>query len=226
MPRYLAIETSSPRLSLAAGDDRNILATYESALQWRHAETLFEGMQTVLKKALWRVQTLTGVAVCTGPGSFTGIRIGLAAARALGQTLKIPVVGISSLEVMAMKEQQTVQTCLPAGRAGQRAAWVNPSINALRGDVFTALFEMTKTGTLKRRAPEQRIEKGRWEKQLSRRVPRGANVKILSDEQGHYPEAGVLLALARPRLALAKADSYKAVLPFYLRDAAAVERKT
>ena len=99
--RYLAIETSSPRLSLAAADEHRVVATYESALKWRHAESLFDGMQDVLRRARWKVQDLTGVAVCIGPGSFTGIRIGLAAARALGQTLKIPVIGLSSLEIMA-----------------------------------------------------------------------------------------------------------------------------
>src|SRR5437016_4037088 len=98
--RLLAIETSSPRLSLAVGTENKVLKDYQGPLQWRHAESLFAAMKKLLAAVRWPVQTLTGVVVSTGPGSFTGIRIGLAAARALGQGLKIPVAGVSSLETL------------------------------------------------------------------------------------------------------------------------------
>jgi len=83
--RLLALETSSPRLSLAAGTFEKVLATYEGPMQWRHAESLFEGLEKLLGDLNWPVRSLGGVAVSVGPGSFTGIRIGLAAARTLGQ---------------------------------------------------------------------------------------------------------------------------------------------
>lgn len=208
--RYLAIETSSPRLSLAVGDETAIRASFESALQWRHAESLFDGMQKVLRQARWRVQHLTGVAVCVGPGSFTGIRIGLAAARALGQTLRIPVVGISSLEIMANAEP---------------TPYISTTIDALRGDVFAALFEQTQTGTVKRKIGEHRVAKVLWEKKLQP-FSRKKGLTKISDEKKQYPDAKTLLVLARPLLRKAKPDSYKKVLPFYLRDAAAVERRS
>ena len=115
--RYLAIETSSPRLSLALGDGQRVLAAYTGRHDWRHAESLFKGIETLLKRKRWPIQTLSGVAVSVGPGSFTGIRIGLAAARALGQGLGIPVVGVSSLEILA------------AG-AKTKARWLVPQIDA------------------------------------------------------------------------------------------------
>lgn len=101
MTRYLAIETSSPRLSLAIGDEFKIMDAHQGPEDWRHAESLFEGTQKLLSRAGWSIQSLTGVAVSVGPGSFTGIRIGLAVARALGQSLAIPVVGVSALEILA-----------------------------------------------------------------------------------------------------------------------------
>src|SRR5262245_4612994 len=125
MNRYLAIETSSPRLSLALGDDHKVLRTYTGAHDWRHAESLFDGIAQLLRRQKWTLQSLTGAAVSVGPGSFTGIRIGLACARALGQGLHVPVVGVSSLEVMA------------AG-AKSRAEWLVPQIDALRGQIFSA----------------------------------------------------------------------------------------
>src|SRR5262245_664005 len=99
--RYLAIETSSPRLSLAVGNEESVLAAYQGRHDWRHAENIFRTTEKILTRVGWPIKTLTGVAVSVGPGSFTGIRIGLAAARALGQALRIPVTGTSSLEIMA-----------------------------------------------------------------------------------------------------------------------------
>ncbi len=104
------------------------LASHTGSENWRHAESLFEGIEKLLNRAKWPIQSLSGIAVSVGPGSFTGIRIGLAAARALGQSLHIPVVGVSAFEIMA------------AG-ATTKADVLSPQIDALRGQIFTALFE-------------------------------------------------------------------------------------
>ncbi len=207
--RYLAIETSSPRLSLALGDDRQILARYNGTLDWRHADTLFDGMETLLKKKKWPIQSLTGVAVSVGPGSFTGIRIGLAAARALGQGLKIPVVGVSSLETMA------------AG-AATKARWLVSQIDALRGQVFTALYERQAAG-VRRIFVEGMEDPAVWIKKVKAHI--GREPFWISPLQGCYPDASVLLERARPLFATRGPESYKSVLPLYIRQAAAVERK-
>ena len=86
-----------------------MIAAYTGKEEWRHAESLFGGMETLLRRRRWTVQSLSGVAVSVGPGSFTGIRIGLAAARALGQGLRIPVAGVSSLAVMAAGAQTSAR---------------------------------------------------------------------------------------------------------------------
>src|SRR3981081_2321621 len=101
-------------------------------------------MKKLLPQVRWPVQSLTGVLVSTGPGSFTGIRIGLAAARALGQSLKIPVVGVSSLETIA-------HGCVRPG------VKICPVIDALRGDVFTALYCMDRPGQIKVLSKEHRL---------------------------------------------------------------------
>jgi tRNA threonylcarbamoyladenosine biosynthesis protein TsaB len=209
--RYLAIETSSPRLSLAIGDGTNVLASYTGAHDWRHAESLFEGIATLLKRARWPVQSLTGVAVSIGPGSFTGIRIGLAVARALGQSLRIPVAGVSALEVLA------------AG-ARTRAQWLIPQIDALRGHVFTAIYARNGSRSLHPIAFEAMVPLEGWIKKVRRRA--GRKSLWISPLQGCYPDARVLLDLACPKLAKAGPQSYQSVLPLYIRRAAAQERKT
>ena len=208
--RYLAIETSSARLSLAIGTESAILALHTGAHEWRHAESLFDAMEKLLRRARWSVQSLTGVAVSVGPGSFTGIRIGLAAARAFGQSLRIPVVGVSSLEIMA------------AG-ARTKAQWLSPQIDALRGQIFTGLYERTAAGAPRRVLPETMVFPLEWKRVLAKRSKR--EPVWISPLQGCYPEAGVLLEIARPRLLRARPDSYRSVLPLYIRKAAAQERK-
>lgn len=210
LDRYLAIETSSPRLSLAIGDGNRIVAAYAGPHDWRHAESLFEGIEKLLRQARWRIQTLTGVAVSIGPGSFTGIRIGLAAARVLGQVLKIPVAGVSSLETLS------------AG-AKTRHRWLAPQIDALRGQVFSALFERTAKGSLRRVLADGMAPADVWMKKIKQRVRR--QPVWISPLKGCYPEAGVLLTLAIPKLALKGPESYKSVLPLYIRQAAALERR-
>ena len=221
----LAIETSSPRLSLALGDETRVVAAYHGAHDWRHAESLFEGIETVLRRARWSIQSLTGAAVSIGPGSFTGIRIGLAAARALGQSLGIPVVGVSALEIMA------------AG-AATSARWLAPEIDALRGQVFSALYERRGPGQVRRIFAETMSDPAAWRTKVRRRIGRESSATQpggrapdlkrslwISPLKGCYPEAKVLLAVARPRLAGKGPESYKAVLPLYIRQAAAVERR-
>lgn len=207
--RYLAIETSSPRLSLALGDESTILKVYQGPHEWRHAESLFDGVQQLLKKARWTVQSLTGVAVSIGPGSFTGIRIGLACARAMGQSLKIPVVGVSSLEVMA------------AG-ARTKAVWRAPRIDALRGMIFTALYQDSAKG-IRRVIAEKMVDPKAWEKEMRRKT--GREPVWVPALGSVTPDAGVLLALARPRLARAGPMSYEDALPLYIRRSSAEERR-
>jgi tRNA threonylcarbamoyladenosine biosynthesis protein TsaB len=227
--RYLAIETSSPQLSLAAGDDERILAQYQGPLAWRHADTLFEGLQKLLGKLHWKPQSLTGVAVSVGPGSFTGIRIGLSAARALGQALHIPVVGVPSLQTMALG-------------TGPQVRWVSPLIDALQGKVFTGLYERKELGALRVIQAETHVPIEVWVERLkakklkdlwitgdAARVYAAALQKLsgwkIAPPETFYPRASVLLERARPPLRQAKAGSYKNVFPLYLRPPAMLERR-
>ncbi len=189
-------------MSLAIGDGSKTLGTYTGQHDWRHAESLFEGMDKLLGRARWPVQSLSGVAVSVGPGSFTGIRIGLAVARSLGQALRIPVIGVSSLEAMA------------AG-AKTKAQWLAPRIDALREQVFTALYERTSSGRLRCRIKESLVSSKHSFRQKS---------LWISPVAGCYPEASVLLDLARPRFDKVGPESYRSVLPLYIRKAAAQER--
>lgn len=81
-----------------------------------HAERLFPMIDEVLAEAGAGFDDLTRVAVCTGPGSFTGLRVGVAAARGLALGCGIPAVGVTRFE--AVHREGSVQVCLP-GRGGE-----------------------------------------------------------------------------------------------------------
>lgn len=101
-PVTLAIDTAAPRLQLAllradGGVDTEILDIAKG-----HAEILFDRLETLLSRNGLAYPDIARVAVTTGPGSFTGLRIGLSAARGLGVARKIPVLGIPSLLAISL----------------------------------------------------------------------------------------------------------------------------
>ncbi len=104
--RYIAWDTSSLTGILSAFEvERGALkpvATWSLSLETsKHSERLLWSLDTVLQSAGWGVEQLSGIAVGIGPGSFTGLRIGITTAKMLARTLGIPVIPVSSLAVLA-----------------------------------------------------------------------------------------------------------------------------
>ncbi len=135
----LAIDTSTSWISLALYDGTYVW--YEETWQSQHHHTveLAPAIDQIFKRTGTASQDLTGVAVATGPGSFTSLRIGLAAAKGFALALKIPVMGVPSLDVIARAQPQEADipllAVLQAGRTrlayaiyqAQDGAWVRES---------------------------------------------------------------------------------------------------
>ncbi|NJM34881.1 MAG: tRNA (adenosine(37)-N6)-threonylcarbamoyltransferase complex dimerization subunit type 1 TsaB [Rhodomicrobium sp.] len=98
-----------------------------------HAETLFPMIETVMAEARCSFSDLSRIAVTRGPGSFTGVRAGLAAARGLAITAGLPIIGLTSLEVMA-------RACLRLLPPEVRADGFAVMHDARRGDLYVQLF--------------------------------------------------------------------------------------
>jgi tRNA threonylcarbamoyl adenosine modification protein YeaZ len=105
MSVLLAIDTAAPRLALAVLRDGDRVDTLVEDMATGQAERLFPALEELLSRAGVTYKDLTRIAVTTGPGSFTGLRIGLSAARGLGLALSIPVVGIPSLLALSLVAQ-------------------------------------------------------------------------------------------------------------------------
>ena len=101
-PKILAIDSSSLTGSVALSEGEVLVA--ESLLNVRstHSETLLRQVDLLLAEAGWTASQLDLLVAVTGPGSFTGLRIGVATLKGLAQALCKPVVGISSLQMLAM----------------------------------------------------------------------------------------------------------------------------
>ncbi|MEZ0226096.1 MAG: tRNA (adenosine(37)-N6)-threonylcarbamoyltransferase complex dimerization subunit type 1 TsaB [Alphaproteobacteria bacterium] len=97
--KCLAVNTANMILSLALTDGERVLQTFESAETRDQGNLLLRHIKEALAKENLKFGDLNLFAVVTGPGSFTGIRIGLATMRALSMAAKVPVVGISSFEM-------------------------------------------------------------------------------------------------------------------------------
>ncbi len=130
--RILAIDTSCGAASVAVVESGRLepLAVISRAMERGHAEALAPMVEEAARNLKDGLASLDRIAVTTGPGSFTGIRVGVALARAMGLALGVPVVGVSTLMAFAAQ-------LLSAPRQGV----ITAAIDARHGSVYFQLFE-------------------------------------------------------------------------------------
>lgn len=97
----LAFDTATPAVTVALHDGDAVVAEISTVDARRHGELLVPGIREVLGGAGARPGDLTAIAVGVGPGPYTGLRVGLATAQALSETLRIPAYGVFTLDVVA-----------------------------------------------------------------------------------------------------------------------------
>ena len=112
----LAIDTANDSISVALLKNKDILSHDYQEMERGQGEALILMVQSVLKKASFNIQNLNRVAVSVGPGSFTGVRIGLSAARGIGLALNIPVYGVTSFEATVYQSVGSVLAVLDTKR--------------------------------------------------------------------------------------------------------------
>ena len=108
--KILGIDTSSSSLSVAVMDDNLLKGEFTLNHKLTHSEQMMPLLDSLLSHLELKMSDIDLIGVSVGPGSFTGIRIGVAAANAMAMALDIPVVGISSLEAMAYTAGETAYT--------------------------------------------------------------------------------------------------------------------
>ena len=139
----LAFETSAKAASVAIHDGQKLLAESYQNTGLTHSQTLMVMAEDALKQCGKCAQDVTAVAVAEGPGSFTGVRIGVAAAKGFAWGRELPCYGISTLEAMAEN-------------LGVYQGYVCPVMDARRAQVYNALFYVNR-GEITRVTPDRAI---------------------------------------------------------------------
>jgi tRNA threonylcarbamoyladenosine biosynthesis protein TsaB len=124
----LGLESATAEVGCAVGGHEGVLASCASARGKRHAENLTPAIEFVCRQARVQLAEISCVAVDNGPGLFTGLRVGVASGKAIAQALRVPMIAVSSLDLLAF----------PLRFTGRRIAAV---IDARRGEVFWAFYQ-------------------------------------------------------------------------------------
>ena len=137
----LAIETSTKRLCVGAMSDKGKIVEYNLDSKIRHTELLLPTIKRALKRLKLSLSEVDYFAVGLGPGSFTGLRIGLATIKGFAKAKGAPIIGLATLDILA-------SNALPS-----RSKIIAPLIDAKRNLLFTALYEVGVNDKLRRRSP-------------------------------------------------------------------------
>lgn len=129
--RTLAIDTATDCLSLAVGEDGAAVAEAVLDAGRSHLELLLPEALRLLESNRLELNELDAIAVGTGPGTFSGLRVGVATARALAQSLEIPIAGAGTLKALALE-------LAADSRSADRD--ILPLIDAKRGQIFTRIY--------------------------------------------------------------------------------------
>lgn len=129
----LGIDTATASVGCALGGHEGVIASFSLVADRRHAETLAPAIEFVCRTAGISPSELGVVAVDVGPGLFTGLRVGVVTAKAMATALRVPVVGISSLDLLAHPVRWTPRL-------------IASVVDARRGEVFYALYRQVPGG--------------------------------------------------------------------------------
>ena len=205
----LAFDTSSAAVTVAVADPSTgaVLASSSVLDALRHGELLAPAVRTALATAGVRPAGLTRIAVGVGPGPFTGLRVGLVTARTMADLLAIEVVGVCSLDVLALQ-------CEVAGP-------VAVATDARRKEIYWAVYDAPGAGGARRRIEGPSVDKPAAVAHLLRGLPvAGRGASLYGDVLGgatvaegiEYPSAAVLASGV-----LSGAFELLAPEPLYLR---------
>lgn len=213
----LGIETATESVGVAVGGHEGVIASFEVARGRRHAETLAPAVEFVCRQADVDLRDLAVIAVDVGPGLFTGMRVGIATAKALAMALRLPMIGISSLDLLAFPVRHTDRIVVPV-------------IDARKGEVFWAMYRQVPGGV--QRVTEPTV--GPVEDLVADLMARSQETLCVGDGAERYreqivdgyrceitgprfPSAGPLVELAHARALREEWVAPNEVTPVYLR---------
>lgn len=218
----LGIETSTAQGSVAIGSEQGMVAGALVSRGATHAEFVLPAIRFCLDKAGVGFRNIGGVTVSLGPGLYTGMRIGVATAKALAQALSVPIVGMASLDVLAYDVRYSPKTICAV-------------LDARRSEVFYALYRSSPGGI--QRMSQYHVDKpehlavtldSRPEEVLIvgdgalvyRDIFEDLSAVELGTMSSAFPDARHVVELGLPRLFREDFDALDSLVPLYLRKSA------
>jgi len=220
--RILALDTATPCTVAAILNDRQVVGEFAEASR-NHSVTLLPAIDKLLVDLGTDRNHIEAIAIGRGPGSFTGLRVGLAIAKTMAFSMKVPLVGVSSLQALA---------CNGESSGVDR---ICPMLDALKNEIYCSEYILSEQKLTEVQAEDAR-DPGRWAESLARRSGRcmllgtGAQRyrKVLSevlgdlavfpgDESLHQIRAGSVGGLGLTRLKAGETDDPYELEPSYCR---------
>ncbi len=215
----LGISTSTARVGCAIGGHEGILGAVHSSRGKRHAETLTPAIEFLCRQTRVDLGDIGAIAVDLGPGLFTGLRVGVAAGKALAHARRLPMIGVASLDLLAFALRHSNRRIVGA-------------IDAGRGEIFHASYRQSPGGV--QRLTEPRVgtaddlasELVAFNEELLvvgdgalryRSAFEGINRLELGDSGVAHPSAGSLVQLAHARALREEFVAPEELTPMYLR---------
>ena len=215
----LGIATATPRVGCAVGGVEGVLAEFGSTHGPRHVEALVPAIEFTCRQAGIALREISVVAVDIGPGLFTGLRVGIAAAKAMATALRVPMIGMSSLDLLAYPLRFAPRVVVPV-------------VDARRGEVFWAPYRHVPGGIQRMAEPasstpaalaaelealgEEVLLAGDGALRHAGELASSAAVEVAGVGHAH-PTAGALVELAHPRAVREEFVTPAEIRPLYLR---------
>ncbi len=217
----LGIEAATPVASVGIVGENGILAEKTVNNKRTHSVNLLPMVKEAVGNARLRREDIEGIAVSSGPGSFTGLRIGMAIAKTLSQAWNIPIVGVSTLDSLAQSL---------AGHGN----FICPLLNARKNELYTAIYKSEGFNLRLLEGPVAADIK----KLVEMTIPLDGHITFLGEALALYhrelregigdkmtvspmatwfPRGAVLADLGRQRLLSGEDTGYHSLLPHYIR---------
>ena len=221
MALILNIETATKNCSVALSKDGKTLAIRELSEQnFSHAEKLHVFIEELLLETNVALKDLKAIAASQGPGSYTGLRIGVSAAKGLCYALSIPLIAVDTLEILARKINISNGTILPM-------------IDARRLEVYSAFFDSNYTKIRETKAEIIDENSFQEETEILHLIGDGAMKfkEILTDEKFKYypeiqfPSAAEMSLISFQKFQNKQFEDVAYFEPFYLKDFVLITKK-
>ncbi|MEW6991099.1 tRNA (adenosine(37)-N6)-threonylcarbamoyltransferase complex dimerization subunit type 1 TsaB [Colwelliaceae bacterium 6441] len=221
MPNYLAIDASTEACSVALSIENNVFSEFELCPQ-SHSIVLLPMIDRLLNQANVKLSALDGLAFGRGPGSFTGVRIGVGVAQGLAFSADLPVVGVSTLQTMAQQAYEKYQQ-----------TEVIAAIDARMSEVYAGFYRLNQQGIMTAVVEETVLPPADLAQYLLKHTQKAYGVgsgwdayqlelASLKSNEGTpdilFPDATALLTIAVKEFQTGNTVSAENAQPVYVRD--------